>query len=140
MEEKKRLAAQAVEDTAVVREGDLKWLGELYNVLIESGIPCTVTSEQGCNKGHCRDKFRLVVSKVDLERAQERVAEYFREIHPELQASYELAQQGKCPACGSPVGADDTECPDCGLPLVIVEEEDEEGGTCSSGLDDRPIL
>jgi hypothetical protein len=133
-EEKKRLAAQAIENSAVVREGDLKWLKELCNVLIDSGIPCTITSEAGCNKGHCRDKFWLIVSKEDLERAQERVAEYFREIHPELRASHELAKQGKCPACGSPVPADATECSDCGLPLMIIEEDQEEEEGCGGRL------
>jgi len=75
----------------------------------------------------------LIVSTEDLEMAQERVAEYYREIHPELRAS-ELVSQGKCPACGSAVGADDNECSDCGLTLVIIEEEnrEEEGGAAKS--------
>ena len=124
-EEKKRLAAQAIENSAVVREGDLKWLGTLHKVLIDAGIPCTVISDAGCNKGCCGNKCQLIVSKEDREKAQERIAEYFREIHPELRASHELAKQGKCPACGSPVGADDTECADCGLTLMIIGEEDE---------------
>jgi hypothetical protein len=139
-EEKKLLAAKAVENSVVLREGDLKWLGELYNVLINAGIPCTVTSDAGCKKG-CRPKCMLIVSKEDFEIAQDRVTEYFREIHPELRASHELAKQGKCPACGSPVGADDTECSDCGLTLLLVEEEDkEEEKGCGSSLDDRPII
>ena len=121
-EEEKRLMAEAIENAVVVREGDLKWLGELYKVLIKSGIPCTVTSDAGCNKG-CRPKCLLVVSSEDLERAQERIAEYFMEIHPELRASNELMRQGRCPACGSPVGTGEKECPDCGLTLVIIEEE-----------------
>jgi len=122
-EERKQLAARAIENSAVVREGDLKWLGELSNVLINSGIACAVTSEAGCNKGHCRDKFLLIVAVEDLERAQERIEEYFRELHPELRASHELAKQGKCPACGSPLGISDNECSDCGLMLVVIEEE-----------------
>ena len=137
-DEKKRIAAEAFENSAVVREGDLKWLNELYKVLIDSGIPCTVISDPGCNKGRCRDKFKLIVAEEDRERAQERISEYFREMHPELRASYELTQQGKCPACGSPVGADDIECADCGLPLIIIEEE-EEGEGCKS-LDEPHLL
>jgi hypothetical protein len=125
-EEKKRLMEKAVENMAVVREGDLKWLGELYNVLINAGVPCTVISDAGCNKGCCGDNCKLVVSRKDLERAQERIAEYYMELHPELRASNELARRGKCPACGSPVGAVDTECSDCGLTLVLIEEEDQE--------------
>jgi hypothetical protein len=129
-EEKKQLAAKAIENSAVVREGDLKWIGELYNVLIDSGIPCTVTSDAGCNKGRCCDKFRLLVSTEDLERAQARIAEYFMEIHPELRASNELVNKGKCPACGSPVGAGDNECSDCSLTLVVIEEENQEEEGC----------
>jgi hypothetical protein len=125
-EEKTRLAEMAVSNSVVVREGDLKWLDELYNILIEAGIPCIVTSDTGCNKGRCGDTWRLIVSKKDLERAQERIEEYFIEMHPEIRASNELVSQGKCPACGSPVGAGAKECTDCGLTLVIIEEEDEE--------------
>ena len=125
-EEKKRLAEKAVRNAVVVREGDLKWLDELCNVLIDAGIPCTVTSDSGCNKGRCGDKWQLIVSKEDVERAKERIEEYFMEMHPEIRASNELVSQGKCPACGFPVHAGANECPDCGLMLVIIEEEDEE--------------
>ena len=125
-EEKKRLMAKAIENAAVVREGDLKWLGKLYNVLIDAGIPCTVISDAGCNKGCCSSKCRLIVSTEDFKMAQERVAEYYMEIHPELRASNELLSQGKCPACRSPVRPVDNECPDCGLTLVIIEEENQE--------------
>ncbi len=126
-EEKKRLMEKAVEDEVAVREGDLNWMSELYAVLIDSGIPCTVRTDSDCGKG-CHGKHRLVVSTADAERAQERIEEYFMEMHPEIRASRELAGAGKCPACGSPVGAGDRECPDCGLPLVIIEDEGEKSG------------
>jgi hypothetical protein len=125
-EEKKRLMAKAVENTAVVREGDLKWLGKLYNVLIDAGIPCSVISGAGCNKGCRGNKCELVVSAEDLERARERIEEYYMEIDPEFRAASELINQGKCPACGSPVGAGENVCADCGLTLAIVEEENQE--------------
>lgn len=134
-EEKKRLMAKAIENAAVVREGDLQWLGKLYNVLIDAGIPCTVIADGSCKKSCCGDKCRLIVSTEDLEKAQERIAEYYMEIHPELRASNELARQGKCPACGSPVGNDDIECSDCGLKLLIFEEE-HQGEQHGSRLDD----
>jgi uncharacterized OB-fold protein len=125
-EEKKRLMEKAIRNAIVVREGDLKWLDELYNVLIEAGITCAVTSDTGCNKGCCGDKWRLIVSQEDLERAKERIEEYFMEMHPEIRASNELVSQGKCPACGSPVVVGANDCPDCGLTLVIIEEENDE--------------
>jgi len=124
-EEKKRLMGKAVEDEVVVREGDLDWMRELYGVLIESGIPCSVRANAGCKKG-CGASHRLIVSRGDYERAQERIEEYFMEMHPEIRASRELVSEGKCPACGSPVGDNDRECPDCSLPLVIIGEEGED--------------
>ncbi len=123
-EEKKRLMEKAVENEVAVREGDLNWMKELYAVLIEAGIPCTVRSESDCKKS-CHGKHCLVVSRGDAERAQERIEEYFMEMHPEIRASRDLVSEGKCPACGSPVGAGERECPDCGLPLVIIEDDEE---------------
>jgi peptidyl-tRNA hydrolase len=124
-EEKKRLMEKAIENEVVVREGDLNWLSELHAVLIDAGVPCAVRSDAGCKKSRCGNKCRLVVSPENVERAQERIEEYFREMHPEIRASNELVSEGKCPACGSPVGAGDRQCPDCGLMLVIIEEEGE---------------
>jgi uncharacterized OB-fold protein len=123
-EEKKRTGEKTVEDRAVVREGDLDWLSELRTVLIDAGIPSAIHSDSGCGKSCCGDKCRLVVSPADLERAQERIEEYFMEVNPELRVSNELLREGKCPACGSPAGADARDCPDCGLPLIVEEEEE----------------
>ncbi|MDA8106030.1 MAG: hypothetical protein M0Z71_11710 [Nitrospiraceae bacterium] len=124
-EEKERLMEKAVEKEAVVREGDLDWLSELRTVLIDAGIPSTVHCDPGCKKGCHGDQCRLVVSPEDLERAQASIEDYFMEINPELRASNELIREGKCPACGHTVGQNDRECPDCGLPLIIDEEEEE---------------
>jgi hypothetical protein len=128
-EEKKHLMAKAFENAVVVREGDLNWLGRLHDVLIDNGIPCAVISDASCKKGSCRNTCRLIVSKEDTEKAQECITEYYMEIHPELRASNELLTQGKCPACGSPVGPSDNKCSDCGLTLVIIEEENQEADT-----------
>jgi rRNA maturation endonuclease Nob1 len=122
-EGKKRTEERTVENTAVVREGDLGWMSELRAVLINAGIACTIHSDAGCRKGCCGNKCRLLVSTDDLERAQERIEEYFMEIEPDFRTSNELIREGKCPACGSPVDTEERECPDCGLPLLIVEEE-----------------
>jgi hypothetical protein len=124
-QEKKRLMAKAVEDEVVIRDGDLKWMRELYAVLIDAGIPCAIRTDAGPKTGYC-SKCRLVIAPEDFERAEERIEEYFMEMHPELRASRELAGEGKCPACGFSVGASDRECPDCGLTLVIIEEDGEE--------------
>ena len=120
-EEKNRCMEKALENQVVVREGDLKWMGELYNVLIDSGIPCSISGDDGCKKGCCGDKLRLLVSSEDVEKASKRIDEYYIEVHPEMQASQEMVSQGKCPACASPVSPDAAECPDCGLTLLIFE-------------------
>ena len=123
-DEKKRIEEKILENTVVAREGDLDWMSELRAVLIDAGIPCTVHSDTGCGKGCCGGECRLLVQSEDLERARERIEEYYMEVSPELLASRELISEGKCPACGSPVATGERECRDCGLPLLIVEEEE----------------
>jgi len=123
-EGKKLIAEKIVQNTVVVREGDLNWMNELRTVLIDTSIPCAVHSDAGCKKGCCGAACRLLVSSEDLERARERIEEYYMEVSPEFRASKELISEGKCPACGLPVGTDERECRDCGLPLLIVEEEE----------------
>lgn len=120
-DEKKSCQEKTLEDSVAVRKGELKWIEELSHVLIDSYIPCVVHAEIDCNKKCCGDSFQLLVSSKDAEKARELINEYYAEIHPEIQASQEMASQGKCPACGSPVGSDAVECPDCGLTLFIIE-------------------
>ena len=122
-EERKRIEETALENMAAVREGDLGWLTELRTVLIDAGIPCDIHTDTGCRKGCCGDKCKLVVSSEDLEKARDRIEEYYMEVSPELRTAHELIKEGKCPACGSPVADGERECRDCGLPLLIVEEE-----------------
>lgn len=112
---------KALENPVIVREGDLKWMDELFNVLIDSHIPCMVTSDAGCNKSCCGGTYQLLVSAEDGEKAKERIEEYYAEIDPELKASNEMMSQGKCPACGHSVAPDTTDCPDCGLTLMIID-------------------
>ena len=121
-EEKKRCGDKHFEEPVAVRAGSLKWIDELFKVLNDSGIPCMVNADARCNKGGCRDTYRLLVSPENVERAHERIEEYCMEIHPEIKDSKELISQGKCPACSCAVDPEAVECPDCGLALLIVEE------------------
>ena len=122
LEEKKRVKDESLRDPVAVREGELNWMEELSNVLINSGIPSAVRADTSCNKGCCGSTCQLIVSSANAPKAVARIDEYYMELHPEIRASKELADEGKCPACGSPVSANATECPDCGLILVIVED------------------
>jgi hypothetical protein len=128
-QQKKQLLTADIQNGVAIREGDLNWLSSLNDVLIDAGIPSRVITDATCKKGCRGSTCRLVVSKEDTERAQACITEYYMELHPELRASNELINQGKCPACGSPVGPNDKECLDCGLTLVIIEEEREEGNS-----------
>ncbi len=122
-EEKKPCSDKDLGDQVqVVRAGSLKWIDELFKVLIDSGIPCVVNADAGCNKGGCRDTYQLLVSPENVEKANERIEEYCMEIHPEIKDSKELINQGKCPACSCAVDSEAVECPDCGLTLLIIEE------------------
>ena len=122
MEEKQSIDNDLA-NSVVVREGSSKWINELLNVLVDSNIPCGINTDAGCNKGCCGDTYRLMVSSQYFEKARERIEKYCMEIHPEIKVSKDLISQGKCPACGSPVGSDAVECQECGLILLIVEKE-----------------
>lgn len=121
-EARQRAAAEAGGDAVVIEKGGLDWLIELREVLKEDGIPCAVVSEDGCGKGCCGDTCLLVVPADTAERALQRVTAYREEVHPELRESREMIEGGRCPACGSAVGAGTRTCPDCGLPLMILED------------------
>lgn len=125
-QEKNRFVTANMQNAVVIREGDLNWLVTLHDVLLDTGIPCRLISDETCKKGCCGKTCRLVVSKDDAERAHACITEYYMELHPELRASHELIDQGRCPACGTAVGPNAKECPECGLTLVIIEQEQEE--------------
>lgn len=120
-EERTRCMEKRLEDQVLIKEGDKKWINELYHVLIDRGIPCLVTADSGCRRGCSADTRHLMVSREDAEKALELIEEYYGEVHPEIRASREMISKGKCPACASPVGSDATECGECGLMLIIVE-------------------
>ncbi|MEC4675463.1 MAG: hypothetical protein VST72_00885 [Nitrospirota bacterium] len=129
-----------LEDQVIVREGDRKWMEELLNVLVASGIPAALNVDTQCRKGCCNDAYRLLVSSRDAENANERIEEHFMKVHPELRASNEMISQGKCPACGSPTDPDTVECPDCGLILIVVDQGNDQQAADGCQIKNRVFL
>lgn len=120
-EEREQCREKMIENAVPVKEGDLGWIDELYNMLLDASVPCVMQANTGCNKGCSGHPYVLLVSEEDAEKATGLIEEHYAKAHPEIKASNELVNQGKCPACGSPVGPDDLECHDCGLTLMITE-------------------
>jgi hypothetical protein len=117
--EREQCKEKMIENAVPVKEGDLDWIDELYNMLLDAKVPCVLHANTGCGcSGH---PYALLVSEKDVEKANELIEEHYAKVHPEIEASNELVNQGKCPACGSPVGPKDPECSDCGLTLMIIE-------------------
>ncbi len=119
--EKEQCREQMIENAVPVKEGDLDWIDELYNMLLDASVPCVMKANTGCNKGCSGHPYILLVSKEDAEKATGLIEEHYAKVHPEIEASNKMASQGKCPACGSSIGSDDPECRDCGLTLMIIE-------------------
>ena len=65
-----------------------------------------------------------MVAPEDFERAQDTIEEYLMDLEPDLRTAKEMFGKGKCPACGASFRPDARDCPDCGLPLIVIGEED----------------
>ena len=118
-EERKQCSDKMIENAVTVKEGDLDWIDELYNMLLDASVPCVIKANIGC--GCSGQPYALLVSADNTEQAIGLIEEHYAKVHPEIEASNELINQGNCPACGSPVGPNDPECRDCGLTLMIIE-------------------
>lgn len=119
-EERKQCKENPLDDPVVIREGNLEWLNELYNVLIDGSIPCVINVDR-CKKGCSSHPYQLLVSGSDAAKANDLIEEHFMKLYPEMRASKDMRDRGGCPACGSPVNSNTVECPDCGLRLLIIE-------------------
>lgn len=120
---KRNVSGNASSEPVAVREGDKSWIQEVYNHLETKGFTAKITCSPDCSPGRCGETFQIVVPSEDAEEAAQCIEEYNHEAHPELKESYNNSSEGKCPACGHDVGFEATECSDCGLMLLIEEEE-----------------
>ncbi len=114
-----RLTETPPEDLVAIREGSQEWIDELAHVLSSEGIPAKISLAPGCSAGTCGSRYVLAVTKEHAEAARKAVEAYFAEIHPEVEESRAMEDEGRCPACGTPVDERDAECRECGLVLKI---------------------
>ena len=117
--EKESFLASSGGEVSVVREGDRSWLKECRYYLSSKGIESYLSMPAGCSPGSCGTSVMLVVSKDNLEDADNLLYGYYIERHPD--AAENACENGEevCPACGCHAGAGTAECPDCGLVLVF---------------------
>ncbi|MDH4099434.1 MAG: zinc ribbon domain-containing protein [Nitrospirota bacterium] len=113
----------AADEWVEIRQDAQGWVRELSEMLSGHGVPSRVKLADGCKPGGCGSQYRLLVPRDAAHDALAMINDYFVEMHPEAGQSDEWALEGKCPACGHPVDADATECPDCGLALASEEED-----------------
>lgn len=122
-EERKLTEERSVEEWVKLMEGELNWMAELKAVLLDARIPCILSSDSDYRKS-CGNTVKLMVSPDNFERSSHAIEEYLMELEPDLRIAKEMFGKGKCPACGASIGNIIRECPDCGLPLIIIEEEE----------------
>lgn len=107
-------------DVKYIDSGPMTRLRELSNVLTSSGIQSSIVAGP---PGMCSTDKALVVRAEEADKASDVVREYWKRVHPELAEALDNADAGLCPACGHSVGIDAKECSDCGLTLMVVEDE-----------------
>lgn len=111
----------AADDPSLVREEDVSYIQPLAKRLRAAGIRCDVN--QNCKKG-CSGRVALWVPAADLAPAVAIDRELFAILVPDAASFVDLDGDG-CPACGTPRGAGQVDCAECGLALGFGPEEAE---------------
>mgnify|MGYP002629646791 CR=1 FL=1 len=109
-----------------VAMGSVKNIQPLVKLLEENDLKFRIDLSKHITEGMSPNSdFHLMLDEKDVPRFNQLIEEYKYKEFPELSAADELMEAGCCPACGTKVG-DETVCPECELPLVIIEETDED--------------
>lgn len=111
-----------VAELTSIRVASAGWAVALSELLVEAGIPHRV--ELVSADGGASGPYGVYVRAENVERARAIDAELIDREIPDLPEGWEAAATAGgegCPACGSEVGADAVECPDCGLALGAPE-------------------
>lgn len=102
-----------------LRQAPLEWARDLSQYLIDHGVSCRV---EPCRSEGCTSQFTVTVAPGDMERARELDHRFLLQEVPD--AAYVNLETEGCPACGTPLGQGQDECPECGL--VVAGADDPE--------------
>ncbi|MFQ6610363.1 MAG: hypothetical protein ACE5D7_06120 [Fidelibacterota bacterium] len=107
-----------------VATGSVKNIRPLVDILEENQFLYKIQlSETITEAPHPDSDFLVMIEEKDVPRFNELVENFKYQEFPELSVAKDLMDSGCCPACGAKVG-DETICPECELPLIIVEDDD----------------
>ena len=107
------------EDFVVVKGGDLQWAENFGNFLEEHGIPWRIEVSDRSGPYRKPISCAVQVAEKDLYRAHELEQQYLLLENPALAAEFiTLPSIEQCPACGSQVSPESSECQSCGLTLM----------------------
>jgi hypothetical protein len=109
------------EELVALRNAEVPWIEGLAHALADAGIPSRVellrredSTVQSRGLGAIR--CNIYVRREDAADAARIDAEFARTQVPDLpQADAAWEESEACPGCGSALGADAAECPECGL-------------------------
>lgn len=114
------------EASAVRITSDLGWAKRLGSLLERRGVPCRINVDYDASEN---PNYAVCVKEEDLDRANEIDREHLQIEMPGGAGYTELPPADECPACGSHVSFEETECPSCGLVLDETEETEESHAT-----------
>jgi hypothetical protein len=112
-------ALPPLESLVLLRVAHVGWATALSEALQEAGIPHRFAAEAGAGGGDS-SRFGVFVRAEDSAGALRVDADVLRVQLPDLPDDYDPSalREGECPACGARLGADESECAECGLALI----------------------
>ena len=108
-----------------VATGSVKNIRPLVDILEENQFLYKIQLSKNITETpHPDSDFLVMIEEKEVSRFNQLVENFKFQEFPELSIAKELMDSGCCPACGAKVG-DETICPECELPLVIIEDDDD---------------
>ena len=121
-----QLILPADAEVVPVARGAAAAITSIVGILIDHNIPYRIdsASTEMAGSSEMVGEMVLVVQESEFDNFHEILDRLKFEEFPELKDADESLIAGLCPACNAETG-DENICPDCGLPLIIDEEDSE---------------